>query len=152
MAVMALTDGGFWATRCSQHCQVRQEMDANTFSETSAQFHLLRCCRMWPLHEACTTAWGVCRHRESFFSLIWRVWDLLYLRWCWDEFKMSLKWFDWDVCVWIWCGWCDIFEFWILNWAPSLLIVQVQKRLAAEQQISAAELTIYMSAVALNSL
>jgi hypothetical protein len=102
--------------------------------------------------EACTAAWGVCRHRESFFSLIWRVWDLLYLRWCWDEFKMSLKWFDWDVCVWIWCGWCDIFEFWILNWAPSLLIVQVQKRPAAEQRISAAEQSIYMSAVALKSL
>lgn len=101
--------------------------------------------------EACTAAWGVCRHRESFFSLIWRVWDLLYLRWCWDEFKMSLKWFDWDVCVWIWCGWCDIFEFWILNWAPSLLIVQVQKRPAAEQRISAAEQSIYMSAVALTN-
>ena len=38
-----------------------------------------------------------------------------------------------------------------MNWAPSLFIVRVQKRPAAEQRISAAEQSIHMSAVALTN-
>ena len=114
MAVMALTDGGFWATRCSQHCQVRQEMDANTFSETSAQFHLLRCCRMWPLRPAQPLEASADIVRV--FLVWYEEFEIYYI---WDDVEMSLRWvwnglIEMFVCE---CGvvgvMCLNFEFWI---------------------------------------
>ena len=98
MAVMALTDGGFWATRCSQHCQVRQEMDANTFSETSAQFHLLRCCRMWPLRPAQPLEASADIVRVV---LVWyEEFEIYYI---WDDVEMSLRW--------VWNGLIEMFVY-----------------------------------------